>query len=93
MEDQINISLLPIAMNEVESSQIHSIGYDATSNTMAVRFKNKGAPGSLYHYRVENPNDYADFLKAESKGSHFFKVFKADTKKYPYQRIVEKKEE
>jgi hypothetical protein len=39
-----------IAMTEVQSSQIHSIGHHAPTLTLAVRFKAKVGRGSLYHY-------------------------------------------
>lgn len=35
-----NINLVP-----VNSSQIHSIGHDAATNTLAIRFKSRGETG------------------------------------------------
>lgn len=78
----------PIAMDSVESSQIHSIGHDAETQTLAVRFKNKdGAPSSLYHYRQFTTDDFAAFKGAESIGSHFYKHIKPAKEKYPYECI------
>ncbi|MGN6085833.1 KTSC domain-containing protein [Trinickia sp.] len=77
-----------ITMESVESSQIHSIGHDAASNTLAIRFKNKaGEPSSLYHYANVSAEDYAAFKGAESIGSHFYKGIKPFAEKYPYVKV------
>ncbi len=74
-----------IAMHTVESSQIHSIGHDADSDTLAIRFKNKaGDPTSLYHYSNVPADVFAEFKGAESIGSHFYKHIKPHDTKYPY---------
>ena len=80
-----------IDLKEVESSQIHSIGYDAASQTLAIRFKNRttGAPTSLYHYSNFTPDDFIAFDEAESKGSHFGKFIKPYDVKFPFQKIDE----
>ncbi|WP_353192143.1 KTSC domain-containing protein [Pandoraea pnomenusa] len=81
-------SVVQIEMKEVQSSQIHSIGHDAASNTLAVRFKTKdGAPSSLYHYSHVSVADFIAFDTAESIGSHFYKAIKPFAKKYPYVKI------
>ncbi len=82
--------LVPVAiqMDSVDSSQIHSIGHDAASSTLAIRFKNKdGAPTSLYHYRNVSAEDFAAFRGAESIGSHFYKHIKPFADKYPYVKV------
>lgn len=80
-----------IDMKSVESSQIHSIGHDAETGTLAVRFKGKdGAPTSLYHYSNVTAEDFAAFRGAESIGSHFYKHIKPFSEKYPYERIEAK---
>ena len=79
-----------IAMTPVESSQIHSIGHDAETNTLAIRFKNsRGQPGSLYHYDNVTAEDFAAFQGAESIGSHFYKHIKPAAEKYPFRKIDE----
>lgn len=79
---------LEITMQPVESSQIHSIGHDAASNTLAIRFKNyKGEATSLYHYDNFTADDFAAFRGAESIGKHFGQHVKNETAKYPYRRI------
>lgn len=78
-----------IPVQEVESSQIHAIGYDTATQTLAIRFKSRstGAPTSLYHYANVTPEDFEAFREAESIGSHFGKHIKPYDKKYPYTRI------
>ncbi|QBP09347.1 KTSC domain-containing protein [Cupriavidus metallidurans] len=77
-----------IALQKVESSQIHSIGHDASTNTLAIRFKNyKGDATSLYHYSNFTAEEFAAFKTAESIGSHFGKHIKPYDKKYPYVKV------
>ena len=75
-----------IAMDEVESSQIHSIGYDSASQTCAIRFRDRktGAPTSLYHYFDFSPENWDAFRNAESFGSHFGKYIKPNKERFPY---------
>ncbi|CNE40326.1 KTSC domain-containing protein [Yersinia enterocolitica] len=87
------MSNLPaISMKQIESSQIHSIGHDPVNNILAIRFKSKGEPAALYHYKNVSADDYAAFSGAESIGSHFYRNIKPDTDRYPFQRINEKKD-
>ncbi|WP_423196758.1 KTSC domain-containing protein [Cupriavidus sp. H19C3] len=81
-----------IALQEVDSSQIHSIGYDAASQTLAIRFRDRKTdqPTSLYHYSNFTAEDFAAFEQAESKGSHFGKHIKPYDKKYPYAKVEAK---
>ncbi|WP_458763623.1 KTSC domain-containing protein [Cupriavidus basilensis] len=77
-----------IAMQPVDSSKIYSIGHDAQTGTLAIRFKNKdGEPAALYHYRNVTSEDFAALQGAESIGSHFHRAIKPFAEKYPYQRI------
>jgi hypothetical protein len=74
-----------IAMDEVESSQIHSIGHDAEIEKLAIRFKNKdGKPTSLYHYSNVPVSVFDELRNAESIGSHFYKHIKPYDIRYPY---------
>jgi hypothetical protein len=83
-----------IQLTPVESSQIAAIGYDAASETLAIRFKGKGdAPGSLYHYAYVSPADWAEFRDAPSIGSYFYKHIKPRPDRHPYTRIPEAGEE
>lgn len=76
-----------IAMDAVESSQIAAIGHHPESNTLAIRFKSKSGPGSVYHYQNFTADDFATFKAAESIGSHFGKHIKPHDKKYPHTKI------
>lgn len=78
-----------ITMDAVESSQLHSYGYDAATQTLGIQFHNrdKTGPGSLYHYQNFSPADWEAFKAAESKGSHFKKFIKDEKVKYPYTKI------
>ncbi len=80
-----------IDVQPVESSQIHGIGHDPATHTLALRVKNRttGAPTSLYHYANFTAEDFEAFRDAESIGSHFGKHIKPYDKKYPYTRIDE----
>lgn len=82
-----------ITMDEVQSSRIHSIGFDAETGTLAVRFRRKDGPGTLYHYSGVSQEEFDEFKGAESLGAHHAKVFKADAEKYPYTRIEEEEKE
>ncbi|MDN7658477.1 KTSC domain-containing protein [Burkholderia cenocepacia] len=74
-----------IEMQPVESSQIHSIGYDAATQKLAIRFKNKANdPSSLYHYSDVTPENFAALRDAESIGSHFYKYIKPFPERFPY---------
>jgi hypothetical protein len=80
-------SVVPvIAMDAVESSQIHSIGYDAASETLAIRFKDRktGAPTSLYHYSEVTAANFIALHDAESIGSHFYRHIKPFPERFPY---------
>lgn len=78
-----------IDMQEVESSQIHSIGHNAETGTLAIRFRDRrtNLPTSLYHYSNVPLADFEAFRDAESKGSHFGKHIKPYDKKYPYVKV------
>jgi hypothetical protein len=77
-----------IAMNPVDSSQIHGIGHDADSQTLAIRFRGKdGTPAALYHYGNFTADDFSAFKGAESIGSHFHKHIKPHKEKYPFTCI------
>ena len=78
-----------IDMQTVDSSQIHSIGHDATTNTLAIRFRDRTdlGPTSLYHYSNFTADDFDAFKNAESIGSHFSKHIKPFAEKHPYKQI------
>lgn len=64
---------------DCESSQIHS--HQHVGNCLVLRFhkREKGkavGAGKPYFYPNVTPEQYADFIKAKSQGSHFIKHFK-----------------
>jgi len=84
MSDAPQIPLLPI-----ESRQLAAIGYDATTETLAIQFKNwKGETGSTYHYGNFTAADFAAFQAAESKGKHFGAHIKPNAEKFPYKKVA-----
>jgi hypothetical protein len=80
-----------IEMRDVDSSQIHSIGHDPETNTLAIRFYSgwgdKKRVGSLYHYQNFTAEDFEAFKSAESLGKHFGGQIKPFADKYPYTKI------
>ena len=82
---------LRIELHDVESRQIHAIGYDPATCTLAIRFKSwKGEPTSLYHYYNVTAEDYAALATAESKGGHFNTHINPFPDRYPYRRIEDR---
>lgn len=71
---------------KVKSSQIEAIGRDAETDTMEVEFKGKNG-NSVYRYDNITVGIYTDLICAESIGSHFGKVIKANPDRFPFKRI------
>lgn len=81
---------MTITMTPVSSSQIHSIGHDPATNTLAIRFNGRNnTPGTLYHYSNVSADTFAAFSGAKSVGAHFYQHIKPHTDRFPYQRIDE----
>ena len=76
-----------ITLKGVKSSQIHAIGHCQTTNTLAIQFKGKDGPGSVYHYQGFTAEQFKAFSEAESIGSHFGKHIKLKTKEHPFKKI------
>lgn len=66
--------------NPVSSSNLHSVGYDDTSQTLEVEFKN----GAVYQYFDVSSAEYAGLLGASSLGSYFAANIRQS---YRYSRI------
>ncbi len=64
----------------VESSNIASIGYDETIETLEVEFNH----GGIYQYQNVGQNIYEAFMDAPSKGE-FFNAYVRDV--FPYSRM------
>jgi hypothetical protein len=77
-----------IALQPVKSSQIHAIGHDAPSGTLAIQFKSKAGSGSVYHYANFTGQDFEYFRTAQSLGSHFGKHIKPFVDRYPYTKVA-----
>jgi len=75
-------------MKEVKSSQIHSVGHDPATNTLAIRFKGKDGPGGLYHYPNCTAEKFKEFCECESKGKFFGANIKGH-KDHPHTKIDE----
>jgi hypothetical protein len=76
-----------ITMQPVESSQIHAIGHDPATNTLAIQFKSKSGAGSVYHYANFTAENFDAFKAAESIGPHFGKHIKPFIDKFPFEKI------
>lgn len=82
-----------IDMQDVESSQIHSIGHDVATSTLAIRFYrgygDKKVPAAIYHYANFDAAEFAAFRDSESLGKHFGKYIKPFPAKYPCRKVEE----
>lgn len=72
-----------IPLKAVTSSQIEAIGYDAPTNTLAIKFKT----GGLYHYADYPQKHWDQFSAAESVGSFFHKNIRGQ---FTHTRLGEK---
>jgi len=63
----------------VESEGIASIGYNASRNELEIEFRQSGA---VYLYFDVSPDEYLEFMAAESKGTYLNQVFKL--REHPY---------
>ena len=64
----------------VASSNIVSVGYDETSQTLEVEFKD----GAVYQYYNVGQNIYDEFIKSPSKGQFLSYQIK---NAFPYTRV------
>lgn len=85
-----------IQLFDVDSSQIHSIGHDAATNTLAIRFyrgygDNK-VSAAVYHYANFSAEEFQAFKDAESIGKHFGAYIKPFPEKYPYYKVAEQQQ-
>jgi len=65
----------------VTLSNLASVGYDSSSQTLEVEFRN----GSIYQYFGVSPDIYEGLLNAPSKGSYFYQRIR---NVYPYSRVA-----
>lgn len=78
-----------IQLQPVKSSQLHAVGHDKETNTLAIQFKNwKGeVKPEAYHYANFTCDQFDEFMKAESLGSHFGKNIKPKTVEHPFTKV------
>lgn len=76
-----------IALTPVKSSKLHAIGHDAASQTLAIQFFAKGAPGNVYHYQNFTAQEFTAFASAESVGKHFIAHIQPHKDKHPYTNM------
>jgi len=77
---------MPIDMKPVESSQIESVGYDADTQTLFIKFK---GTGKAYSY-AEVPQEVYDGSFSGSAGKHFGAKVRGV---YAYTKLEEPKAE
>lgn len=68
---------------QVESSQIKSIGYEPQNYALEIEFKG----GSVYRYDNVPGDQYQGLMSAESKGTYFGKFIKPFVREYPFTKI------
>lgn len=73
-----------IPLTPVKSTKLFAIGHDAASQTLAVQFFAKGAPGNVYHYSNFTTEEFTAFATAESVGKHFIAHIQPHKVKHPY---------
>jgi hypothetical protein len=78
---------LTVVLEPVDSSQISAVGHCPVSNILAIQFKAKDGPGSIYHYRNFTVDLFEQFKNAPSIGAHFGKNIKPFADKFPYVKV------
>lgn len=66
---------MPVAMREVQSSAIESIGYDSDTKTLYIQFKGKSAYPA-YQYAPVGAHTAGRMLTASSVGSYYHRIIK-----------------
>lgn len=83
----------------VDSSQIHSVGHDAETNTLEIAFKpsvKKPDTMSVYQYKQFTADDWKAMQTFEvdgkvSYGSFLHRVIKKNAEKWPFTRMPDEK--
>jgi len=72
---------------DVEATDIKQIGYDAESETLGVRFKERGKkPGTEYHYDSVPARVHRALIAAQNIDSYFAEAIKKRTDLYPFTK-------
>jgi len=77
---------MKITLCPCKSSQIHAHGFDPATGTLALQFKSKKGPGSVYYYQNFSQEKYDAFRNSESLGRYFGQHIKDNTD-FPYRKI------
>lgn len=78
---------MTIPLEPVTSNQLAAIGHDPETNTIAIQFKSKKGPGSVYHYANFTAEQFAEFKAAESLGTYFGAKIKTATDAHPFVKV------
>lgn len=73
---------MPILMQCVKSSLLSHHHYDPGNTLLTVRFR---SGGGIYQYADVTVEDWAQYMAAASKGSHFLKNVKT---KFAYKKLT-----
>jgi len=68
----------------VDSSNVQEFGYVPEDQTLFVRFLDKGRGAALYVYYEVEPDIYADFMAAPSKGKFIWSHLRD---RYDYEKL------
>lgn len=69
-----NMEMIKVSLDDVDSSNVHSIGYDEENRILYVRFwmdsksKRSQVPGPIYKYFGVDKRTYLQFYYSKSKG-------------------------
>jgi hypothetical protein len=79
---------MPPDMQPVESGHIKSIGYDAETQILTIKFKPRipAEAGAIHQYRNVPIAKHAELMAAESKGQHF-NLHIRNNEEHPSHRI------
>lgn len=80
-----------IPLTPVQSSQLHAVGFDPVTGTLAIQFKNSAGPSSVYHYSNFSQEAFDNFKSAESLGRYFGTNIKGNPD-YPHTKIEQDKD-
>ena len=72
-----------VEMLPVESSNIHSVGWDYKRKRMYIKFLN----GYVYQYENVESDEFREIRQASSKGKWFWANMRQRPDKYPYKRL------
>jgi hypothetical protein len=82
-------TLPAIHLAPVLAADIHSIGHDPATGTLAIRFKDRktGNPAALYHYANVDAVMHQDLVSAASIDAFFRENIRPAVKAFPYRKV------